>query len=168
MSRTPRLLTLTSILLLIVLVPACGGGGPKAPLHDKRDDSFDGELIITPPALEALIKVYFATKSKEQDGWMLVHDDQANADLKMKLDKVHAVDPAPETSPGHFYVRADMTDATGSTYGVDFVYKKTSRGIEVGEVLIAKSPDKTRYEWVKDPAGRFWVRQPMGEARRLG
>lgn len=137
------------------LVVACQKGTPPP----DKPQSYDGELVLTPPALEGFIKVYFASKAKGQDR-MVVHDQDSNADLKLKLESVHAQDPAPETSPGHYYICAEMTDEAGASFDVDFLYKKTSRGIEVSDVLIHKSKDTTRYEWVKDQAGRFWVREP--------
>lgn len=138
------------------LLASCKGAPPK----EQAASMYEGELKLTAPALEGFIKVYCATRSKGTDG-LVVHDAEKNQDLLMKLGTVRAVDPAPETSPGHYYITAEMMDQQGASYDVDFLYKKTERGIEVSEVLIHKAPDRTRYEWVKDDKGRFWVRQPM-------
>jgi hypothetical protein len=160
-----RSLVLLLVLPLVLCAFACGGRTPSQEASvskDKTDDSYDGELIISGPALEGFIKLYCTNKSKATGGLLTVHDAASNADLKLKLAKVRPADPQPETSPGHFYVCADMTDESGGTYDVDFVYKKTPRGIEISEILVHKDPTHTHYDWVQGKENRFWVRQPQG------
>ena len=158
--RTPRG-RISLLGTLALMAAACGGGGgtaEKTPDGGLPTPEPGQALVITPQALARFLEVYVAEESGKGGGWLEVPDPATGADLRLKLRKVHDQDMVP-IGPDAFSQCADMGDESGRVYDVDFLVKKTARGVDVTEVLLHRTPDAARYEWVEEQPGQ-WIRKP--------
>ncbi len=157
--KTKRNSILLLLTLVVVVASSACGHAKEAPPASREPASYDGELIVTPAAMEGFLKIYVATAAKSTGGFIEVADPDAAAPLKLELKEVHKGETLSSTGPGTFFVCADMADDKGNAYDVDFLTKKTARGIDVVETVLHKKPGKTFHEWVRDAKG-VWARQP--------
>jgi len=127
-------------------------GKPPAEASRQKEPPAEGEVIVTPPAMAGFVRAYVSMKSRsegDKDGFMTVHDDKAQTDLKLKLKPLDNADMLP-MGMGIYSTCAPMEDASGAVYDVDFISSKTDRGMSITETSIHKTPTETRYEWAKN------------------
>ncbi len=101
---------------------------------------------------------YVAQQSR--DGWFVVHDEKADRDLKLKLDRVHRERLA-RTDVDTYFVCADFRAEDGKLYDLDFWVKDAGGELSVTETMVHKEEGKPRYTWYKD--GDVWKRRPVEE-----
>jgi hypothetical protein len=148
----------TCLMLALLLVPGIGSARQEHPEHPERPTAPKAPLTIETVA--KFLEGYVAKAAAEHDGWMMVHDDVANTDLKLKLDKIHR-DRLAKIAEGKYFVCADFSTPEKKSYDLDFWVKETDRGLEVTETTIHKEDGKPRYNWVEKDG--IWTRQPLAQ-----
>ena len=101
---------------------------------------------------------HLAETTKASDGLLTVHDEKAEIERKLRLDKIHRERLA-KTAEATYFVCADFKDTAGTVFDLDFWVKQGGDGLEVAETMIHKEEGKPRYTWYQD--GDVWKRKQV-------
>ena len=158
-NRNPWLVMLYGLMLVIGLsaVPSLAQQQEEHP-----DDAEHPEDAGSPPNIEEVarfIEAHVAETTADSDGWMMIHDEGAGKDRKLRLDTIHRERLA-KTSEGTYFVCADFTSSGGAVFDLDFWIQRTDDGLKITDTMIHKESGKPRYTWSEDEAG-VWKRNPL-------
>lgn len=153
-----------SILLtasILLLISSCNG---KKESPDSETKTVSKRATID--EIEAGIKRYIETKTKENEGYFLVKD--RGEEFKMKLVRVHT-EYLSSLGPNRQFACVDLADISGDVYDVDFFLEGEPGDMDVTETTVHKLNGKPFYAW-KQKKDKTWDRVPVKNAstRLLG
>lgn len=145
------------ILGLLLSMAACHSVTQPAEEEQKKASKGAESPKVKIAEIEAGITAYIEEKTKQEDGYFHLQDE--DHELRLKLVRVHT-EYLSNLGPNSHFACVDLADVSGDVYDVDFFLEGEPGAMSVTETTLHKLNGKPFYSW-KQREDKTWHKVPV-------